>query len=157
MEWTALVATFVGASIAMGSAVLVEIRKDRRETSTEWRLGKRELYGTYLAKLAQVRSDLQLLVLDRSVPAAERTVVSRQTFAGCYELRYQLEVFAPASVVEPAVNYFRAVRKLRDAAAAGMEDGDEECERIFLEVMDTLADVRAAMRLDMGTDKLATT
>lgn len=37
-----------------------------------------------------------------------------------------------------------------------MADGDEECIRIFPEIMDTLADVRTAMRLDMGTDMLAT-
>ncbi|MFF9569940.1 hypothetical protein [Streptomyces sp. NPDC014685] len=156
MEWTTLAATFLGASIAMGSAVLVEVCKDRRETLGEWRRSKRELYGAYLATLAQVRSDLQLVVLDRSLPDTERLLAARQTFARCYELRYQLEVFAPRTVVEPALRYFRSVRKLRDATGTGMADGDEECTRIFPEIMDALTDVRTAMRLDMGTDMLAT-
>ncbi|MFF2410001.1 hypothetical protein [Streptomyces sp. NPDC058092] len=156
MEWTTLGATLLGATIAMGSTVLVEVRKDRRETAGEWRRNKRELYSAYLATLAQVRSDLQVIVLNRSLPDAERIVVARQTFARCYELRYQLEVFAPRAVVEPALTYFRSVRKLRDATGTGMENGDEECERIFPEVMNSLADVRTAMRLDMGTDTLAT-
>ncbi|MFF1650120.1 hypothetical protein [Streptomyces sp. NPDC058240] len=156
MEWTTLAATFLGATIAMGSTVLVEARRDRRETLGEWRRSKRELYGAYLATLAQVRSDLQLIILDRSLPEAERIVVAHQTFARCYELRYQLEVFAPRAVVEPALTYFRSVRKLRDATGTGMENGDEECERVFPAVMDALADVRTAMRLDMGTDTLAT-
>jgi len=156
MEWTTLAATFLGAVIAMGSTVLVELRKDRRETLGEWRRGKRELYSTYLATPAQVRSELQLIALDRTLPASERVVVARQTFARSYELRYQLEIFAPHTVVEPAVAYFRSVRDLRDATGAGMEDGDDECDRLFLHVMGTLAEVRTAMRLDMGTDTLTT-
>ncbi|WP_141726886.1 hypothetical protein [Streptomyces niveus] len=156
MQWTTLVATILGATIAMGSTVLVEVRKDRREASGEWRRNKRELYGAYLATLAQVRSELQLLVLNRSLPDSERIVVARQSFARCYELRYQLEVFAPSQVVEPALVYFRSVRRLRDATGEGLEDGTEECAHIFREVMNALANVRTAMRLDMGTDALAT-
>lgn len=149
-------ATILGATIAMGSTVLVEIRKDRREASGEWRRNKRELYGGYLATLAQVRSELQLVILDRSLSDSERIIVTRQSFARCYELRYQLEVFAPSAVVEPALTYFRSVRRLRDATGEGLEDGTEECAHIFREVMDALANVRTAMRLDMGTDALAT-
>ncbi|OEJ21610.1 hypothetical protein AS594_39470 [Streptomyces agglomeratus] len=80
---------------------------------------------------------------------------ARQAFAKCYELRYQLEVFAPRSVVEPALIYFRSMRQLRDAAIAGLQDGDTEYERIFPEVMAALESTRNAMRQDMGTDKLA--
>jgi hypothetical protein len=40
MEWTTSAATLLGATIAMGSTVLVEVRKDRRETAAEWRRSK---------------------------------------------------------------------------------------------------------------------
>ncbi|MEV0845503.1 hypothetical protein AB0J21_06360 [Streptomyces sp. NPDC049954] len=155
MQWTTLAATSLGALIAMGSSFLVELRKDRRETFAEFRRGRRELYGAYLSKLAKTRGDLALLALNRSLETAERVVRARQAFDGCYELRYQLEVFAPRAVVERALVYFRSVRALRDATAVGMEEGEEEYEQTFREVMRALAELRTVMRQDMGTDTLA--
>jgi hypothetical protein len=155
MQWTTLMAALVGAVIAMTSTVLVEARKDRREAQGEWRRSKRELYGAYLASLAQVRSELKLIVLDRDMPDAERPAAARRAFARCYELRYQLEVLAPRAVVEPALTYFRAVRSLRDATAAGADRHAAGLDNLFDEVFSTLAEVRNAMRKDMGTDALA--
>lgn len=154
MEWTTLIATLLGAVIAMASTLLIEVRKDRREAQGEWRRSKRELYGAYLATLAQVRSELQLLILDRAMPDAERPVAARRAFARCYDVRYQLEVLAPRAVVEPALTYFRAVRRLRDAAGAGLGRQEVEREGSF-NVIGTLEAVRDAMREDMGTDALA--
>ncbi|WP_157857479.1 hypothetical protein [Streptomyces yerevanensis] len=155
MQWTPLVAALVGAVIAMTSTVVAEARKDRRETQGEWRRIKHELYGGYLATLAQVRSELQLIILDRDMPDTERPAAALRTFARCYELRYQLEVLAPSAVVEPALTYFRAVRSLRDAAAAGADSQAEGMEDLFDDVLSTLAEVRNAMRKDMGTDAWA--
>ncbi|WP_147286029.1 hypothetical protein [Streptomyces corynorhini] len=155
MEWTTLLATVLGAAIAMGATLLVEVRKERREAMGEWRRSKRELYGAYLGALSAARGQLQLIMLDRALTGTERAIAARQAFARCYELRYQLEVTAPRTVVEPALSYFRSMRRLRRATEAGARDGDEECESAFLEVMSALAKVRAAMRLDMGTDALA--
>lgn len=154
MEWTTLIATLLGAVIAMTSTLLIEVRKDRREAQGEWRRSKRELYGAYLATLAQVRSELQLLILDRDIPAAERPVAARRAFARCYDVRYQIEVLAPRAVVEPALAYFRAVRRLRDAAGTGLSRQEVERENSF-NVIGTLEAVRDAMREDMGTDALA--
>ncbi|MEU7283386.1 hypothetical protein AB0A69_32110 [Streptomyces sp. NPDC045431] len=156
MDWTPLLATLLGAAIATGSALLVEVRKDRREALAEWRRSKRELYGAYLGVLSQVRSELQLIILDRGMSEADRTIAARQSFARCYELRYQLEVFAPRAVVEPALDYFRSVRRAREATIRGVPDGDEGYEAAFQDVMEALIAIRTAMRLDMGTDRLPT-
>ncbi|MFD0448694.1 hypothetical protein ACFQ10_50235 [Streptomyces indonesiensis] len=154
MEWTTLIATLLGAIIAMASTLLIEVRKDRREAQGEWRRSKRELYAGYLATLAQVRSELQLLILDRDMPDDERPVAARRAFARCYDLRYQVEILAPRSVVDPALTYFRAVRRLRDAAGASLGRQEVEREDPF-NVIGTLEAVREAMRKDMGTDALA--
>lgn len=157
MDWTPLLATLLGAVIATGSALLVEFRKDRREAMSEQTRSKRELYGAYLAALSQARSELQLIFLDQGMTEAERRTAARQSFAKCYETRYQLEVFAPNAVVQPALDYFRGVRRAREAAIRGVALGDPEHDRVFQEAMDALTAVRAAMRLDMGTDKLPPT
>ncbi|MEV4976683.1 hypothetical protein [Streptomyces scopuliridis] len=44
MEWTTLLATVLGAAIAMGATLLVEVRKERREAMGERRRSNRELY-----------------------------------------------------------------------------------------------------------------
>lgn len=154
MDWTPLLATLFGAAIATGSALLVDVRRDRRESLAEWRRGKRDLYGAYLGMLSQVRSELQLIILDHVMSETERKVAARQSFARCYEIRYQLEVFAPRAVVEPALDYFRSVRRAREATIRGVSNGDEGYEAAFQDVMQALTAVRAAMRRDMGTDKL---
>lgn len=149
-----LLATLLGASIATGSALLVEVRRDRREAAAEWRRSKRELYGAYLGVLSQVRSELQLIILDGEMSEDERRIAARQSFARCYEIRYQLEVFAPRAVVEPALVYFRSVRRVREAAVRGVPNGDEGYEAAFRDVIEALTTVRDAMRLDMNTDRL---
>ncbi|MFC7867381.1 hypothetical protein ACFU5B_26660 [Streptomyces murinus] len=155
MQWITLIATLLGALIAMASTVLIEAHKDRREARGEWRRSKRELYGAYLATLAQVRGELQLIILDRDIPDADRTVAARRVFARCYDLRYQLEILAPQAVVEPALAYFRAVRRLRDAVGVGMDKQAVEREHFFEDVMNTLRQARNAIRHDMGTDAMA--
>ncbi|MEW2389777.1 hypothetical protein AB0933_15645 [Streptomyces venezuelae] len=154
MSWTPLLATLLGAVIATGSALLVEFRKDRRETTAEQRRSKRELYGAYLGALAAARSELNLIFLNRGMPEAERRSAARRCFAQCYDTRYQIEIFAPRAVVEPALAYFLSVRRAREAAIRGVAPGDPEHDLIFEEVMDALSAVSAAMRLDMRTDKL---
>ncbi|WP_189957563.1 hypothetical protein [Streptomyces alanosinicus] len=156
MDWTPLLATLLGAVIATVSALLVEARKERREARAQERRSKRELYGAYLGVLAQARNELQLIVLEGTMSEAERTVAARQSFARCYETRYQLEVFAPRVVVEPALDYFRSVRRAREATIRGTRGGADGYELAFHEVMEALTAVRDAMRLDMGTDGLST-
>jgi len=56
MEWTTLLATLLGAAIAMGTSLLVESRRDRRDLAAEWRRTQRDLYADFLTSLAQARS-----------------------------------------------------------------------------------------------------
>jgi hypothetical protein len=115
------------------------------------------LYGAYLGALSQARSELQLIFLNREMTDADRRTAARRSFAKCYETRYQLEVFAPNAVVQPALDYFRGVRRVREAVIRGVALDDAEHDRVFQEAMDALTAVRAAMRLDMGTDRLPST
>ena len=156
MTWTALVATLLGAMIATGSALLVEVRRDRRATAAEWRQSRRELYGAFLGAMTRARSELYTLARDSHVQENERTHLARTTFAECYESRYELEVFAPESVVRPALEYFRAVRRVRDAVAAGASHAAMDANGLPTAVTDTLRLARDAMRKDMKTDAITT-
>ncbi|MDQ0793272.1 hypothetical protein [Streptomyces sp. B1I3] len=155
MGWTTVAGTLVGAVIALGSALLIERRRDRRELARDWRSSRKDLYSTYLSTLARARSELWAVARDVDLPAEERSRAARAAFAGCYDLRYQFEVFAPRSVVEPALLYFRRVRDLRDSVGAGLRHGVPEYDLRAEQIADALHRVRDAMRSDMGTDAMA--
>jgi Sec-independent protein translocase protein TatA len=166
MQWTTLLATLLGAVVAMGTSLLVEARKDHRElllesrkhkrdVTSEWRKTRRDLYAGFLAVLTQARSELRHLSENPEMPEAERTQMVRRAFARCYELRYQLELFAPAEVVNPALAYFRCVRSFRNAVGRGMRHTDQEFERHAEQMKDTLADARNAMRKDLELSETA--
>ncbi|MFJ9173857.1 hypothetical protein [Streptomyces sp. NPDC102360] len=156
MTWTALVATLVGAAIATGSSLLIEGRRDRRSTATEWRQARRILYGAFLGAMTRARSELYMLSRDDQISGIERLRSARESFAQCYETRYELEVFAPQSVVLPALGYFRAVRRVRDAVAAGQPHDAPEMDALRDAVTATLRVTRDAMRKDMRTDAITT-
>jgi hypothetical protein len=68
--------------------------------------------------------------------------------------RIDTHACAVRAVVEPALDYFRSVRRAGEATIRGVSNGDEGYEAAFQDVMEALTAVRAAMRLDMGTDRL---
>lgn len=159
-QWTTLLATLLGAGVAMGTSLLVEARKDRRQllleshkhnhdVTSEWRNTRRDLYAGFLAVLTQARSEARHLSENTELSEDERTQLVRRAFARCYELRYQLELFAPAEVVIPALAYFRCVRGFRNAVGKGMRHTDQEFERHTEQMKNTLADARDAMRKDL--------
>ncbi|ANS65904.1 hypothetical protein SLINC_3680 [Streptomyces lincolnensis] len=159
-QWTTLLATLLGAGVAMGTSLLAEARKDHRQlllesrkherdVTSEWRNTRRDLYAGFLAVLTQARSESRHLSEDTEMSEAERTQLGRRAFVPCYELRYQVELFAPAEVVNPALAYFRCVRGFRDAVGRGMRHTDQEFEHHAEQMKNTLADARDAMRTDL--------
>lgn len=147
-----MVATLVGAAIATATALLTEIRKDRRDAEAGWLRARRDLYAAFLTALSQVRSGL--LALSRTnegMTAEDLDEKARQVFEPCYELRHQLELFARQGVVEPSVIYFRSVRKLRNLVAAGGDPDDAgDWDSCMDEVKRTLRAAREAMRKDLS-------
>ncbi|MGH3722117.1 MAG: hypothetical protein ACRDRI_25405 [Pseudonocardiaceae bacterium] len=83
----------------------------------------------FLTALAQARAELLDLAANTGLSEAERAQAAWRLFARCYEVRHQLELFAPREVVEPALVYFRIVRDLRDAVRSGLRPADPERER----------------------------
>lgn len=119
MQWTTFLATLLGAAIAMGTSLLVQARKDRQDLAAEWRKTRREMYMTFLAVLAQSRSELLALSKKSGMTEDERDELARQVFARSYEARHHLELVAPSEVAGSALAYFRTVRGLRNLVAAG--------------------------------------
>jgi hypothetical protein len=149
MQWTTLLATLVGAAIAMGTALVVQARKDRHDLAAEWRQIRREMYMTFLSVLAKARSELLALSKKSDMTEVEHDETARQVFAPCYEQRHHLEVVAPPDVANAALAYFRTVRGLRNVVAAGGGVTDPEWEANARQIKSTLEAVQEAMRADL--------
>jgi hypothetical protein len=149
VQWTTLLGTLVGAAIAMGTALLVQARRDRHELAAEWRRTRRELYMTFLDSLAQARSELLALSKKTGMTADDLDETARQVFARCYGPRHHLELVAPDEVAEHAVEYFRSVRTLRDLVAAGRTVTDPDWEPVAAQVKRILDTAQEAMRQDL--------
>lgn len=123
VDWTTLVATLLGAAIAMSTSLVVEIRKARHDNESEWRRTRREIYAEYLTALTQARWELSGVAANSRLSDADRRAKANEIFARCYQIRHQLELYAPSTVVTPAVTYFRSLRAFRNAIRDGLRDG----------------------------------
>ncbi|MFD8421651.1 hypothetical protein [Streptomyces sp. NPDC059466] len=152
MTWISLLATLVGAVIAMGSALLVERRKTQRETTAEWHRTRRELYTRFLAAHAQAGSDLRNLAATPTLDADERYRQARAAYTHCYASRHELELLAPQAVVGPAEKCSGAVRGMRDAVSSGLLLESDQFSELTRQYLDLRLQTRDAMRADLGTD-----
>lgn len=150
MTWLPLLATVIGAAIALGSALLVERRRERREDRTERRKSKQDLYGRFLAAHAHTRAQLRILAETSGLSDEERANRARAAYAGCYAPRYELEVLAPQPVLTPALEFDLRAKALRDLVIEGTNI-QAQGENYLREYLHWLKIVRTAMRADLGT------
>ncbi|MES9519835.1 hypothetical protein [Streptomyces capoamus] len=151
MTWLSLLATIVGAIIALGSALIVERRRERREEVRERRRTKQDLYARYLAAHAGARARLRIVAATSGLSDEERANQAREAYASCYATRYELEVLAPQTVVSAAGGFNRRARALRDVIIEGTDVETQGADRMR-EYLNDLRLVRAAMRVDLGSD-----
>jgi hypothetical protein len=157
VDWTTLVATLLGAAIAMSTSLMVEIRKGRHDTESEWRRTRRDIYAEYLTALSQARWELSGVAGNSELSDTERRAMANEIFARCYQIRHQLELYSPKSVLEPALTYFRTLRAFRNAIRDGLRDGapdyDEETEYAahVREAKAKFGRCRDAMRSDLNS------
>ncbi|MFB7044698.1 hypothetical protein ACFCZ5_06330 [Streptomyces microflavus] len=133
MEWISLASTALGAGIGIGSTLLVDRVRWRRERAGHDLDVRRQMYADYTAALSRIRTALNECAQE-DIPAAERPRRVREVFLtpGAYEIRHQLTIVAPPEIVE--------------AARSGLEGRFDAA----------VAELRTVMRLDLGAAKSIT-
>ncbi|MFE2498800.1 hypothetical protein [Streptomyces scopuliridis] len=154
MQWITLASAIVGAVIATLSSAFLDRHRWRREQAQRLTDARRALYGEYLASLSKARNAFRLLARDLSASVSEREVSARNSFAPCYEIRYQVAITASREVVAAAEEAFRRLRDVRDLAAAGTLAGDEAYSGGRGEYEAALTELRLTMRKELGSDSL---
>ena len=153
MDWGPLTSTALGAVIGIATTLAADHMRAVRGRTDADRTGRQQLYGDYLAALARTRNHLRITARP-AIPPEERARSAVEAFreGNAYELRYQIAVVAPQEVVEASTAAFRALRNLSNQ----VEDGAVVTEHGYIEARERwdvlLAELRIAMRRDLGRD-----
>ncbi|MCG6499903.1 hypothetical protein [Kitasatospora sp. A2-31] len=155
MDWGTIVGTITGAVVGVGTTMLTDRARWRREQAVRSNTVKRELYASYLAAAARTWNEIHAAVVTSSEPWPERARAAGAAYreGGVFELRYQISITAPPHIVALSDKTMRGYRTLVDKLNAGQvyNSWDElrsDCQEWF----DTLRDLRHEMRADLALD-----
>ncbi|MFF7200616.1 hypothetical protein [Streptomyces sp. NPDC008141] len=151
MEWISPVSTALGAVIGVGSTLLAERLRWRRDRITQAHATRQQLYADYSAALSRMRTALSEYA-HAVQPVEERARRVRELFLapGAYELRHQLAILAPREVIDASQAAFLVLRETRDCLVAGA-DADSASYRELDEAFDgAIGRLRTVMRRDLG-------
>ncbi|MGW1410908.1 hypothetical protein [Streptomyces sp. NPDC002403] len=146
MEWTTLVSTMLGAVIGVGSTLLADRLRWRRDTGERDREMLRSSYVEFLEALTQAR-DVISQASRASNTVQQEQIQSALLEHGVHVKQYQLELLAPAHVVTKARDAGYKLALYRDAVVDGARRDDPECadaRRVFRAAREELME---AMRL----------
>ncbi|MFE3588348.1 hypothetical protein ACFXOY_12555 [Streptomyces niveus] len=157
MEWISLASTALGAAIGVGSTLLADRVRWRRERAGQDLDVRRQMYADYTAALSRIRTALNECA-QADIPAGERSLTVRELFLapGAYEIRHQLAIVAPPEVVEAARSAFIVLRDTRDLLVNGSSLNDTAYMEMEERFDAAVAELRTVMRLDLGAAKSIT-
>ncbi|GGW35171.1 hypothetical protein CP966_14005 [Streptomyces galilaeus] len=153
MDWLAPVNTLTGAAIGIGSTLLADRIRWRRDREALDRDTRRQAYAAFMAALSDVYTRLHETARETLPPAEARTAANEVfTTSNLYPLRYELALLAPWDVMEPVNQAFWKVRDLRDLVATGSTHTDAPDFRTHVsDYLKATESAQAAMRRDLGT------
>ena len=129
MQWTAIVATALGAVIGIVSTLTADRVRWGRELSERDRDAMRTSYAQYVEALTQAHDDITQASRDPSLTAEERAASVRTVIGGrgVYAKQHQLELTAPTTVVRLALKAAHELAGYRDSVINGFMRADAEC------------------------------
>ncbi|MGW5429484.1 hypothetical protein ACWET9_20080 [Streptomyces sp. NPDC004059] len=122
MEWTTLAGTGLGAVVGVGSTLLADRVRWRRETGERDRRERRELYVTCLTRYRLAYEAMHTAATaHRDGPADRRDAAVREAFrdSGCDEVRENLLICAPEEMADVVEDVYSSLRELLEVFAAG--------------------------------------
>ncbi|MEI5098351.1 hypothetical protein RB200_06390 [Streptomyces sp. PmtG] len=151
MDWGTLMGTGLGATIGVGSTLIADRIRWKRDQDARREDARRQLYGEYLSALTRTRSQLKE-VRSADLALDERARRAGEVFrqGGAYELRYQMAITASAVVVERSDDALRKLRDVRDLIQDGA--AEDTLQEEFGALIGTIKALRDAMRADLGSD-----
>ncbi|MEV6160331.1 hypothetical protein AB0L71_00100 [Streptomyces sp. NPDC052052] len=148
MDWTALIATLVGAVIGVGSTLTTDRVRWRRDTGERDRETLRTVYAQFLEALTGARDAISDASRSGHLPADERVELARAGILanGVHAKQYQLELLATPEVARFATDAAYQLLLYRDAVVAGHLRDDPECTEARRAFREARQKLMAAMR-----------
>jgi hypothetical protein len=118
-----MLSTVLGAIIGLGSAIVGERIRWRREQSDRWLTIRREVYLGYLKALHEANQGMRAVSLGDFPSETTRDHAARAAFrtAGVNQAQENLALIASEPVIKAAVETSTALRRLRDRIRAGQD------------------------------------
>ncbi|MER5890801.1 hypothetical protein ABT160_43870 [Streptomyces sp. NPDC001941] len=148
MEWTALVATVLGAAIGVGSTLAVDRARWERDTGERDREVFRSTAADFLNALTEARDAISDASRAAHLPTAERADLARAGFLdhGVHAQQYQLELIAEPRVARLANEAAQHLLAYRDAVIAGHLREDEQCAQARRAFREARQELMSALR-----------
>jgi hypothetical protein len=153
MDWTVPLGTLVGAFVGVGSTLLVDVVRSRRDRIHQIVTVRRQVYAQYLEALTKTDGELQMLAVSQSTPVDELATRTAWRQYSLLALRYEVELVAPKSVTKTADAAYRTLRNMRDAINRTKlvvgTPGSPEWEAVHLPYINAIDTLRSNMRADI--------
>ncbi|WP_159050371.1 hypothetical protein [Streptomyces cellostaticus] len=157
--------TLIGALVGVGSTLLGESVRSRRDRGHQLHQLRRQLYARYLEALTNTDSELQLLAIRQPTPVDEADLRGVWRSHSLLALNYEITLVAPTPVATTADTAYRALRGMRNVigtaevnvsnpgVSEGNDPGSAEWQGVHRAYVDALAALRSAMRADVGNSQ----
>ena len=153
MDWTPLAGTALGAFVGVGSTLLADRARWRRDLADRTRQERRQIYVTVLTKYRLAYEAMHAAaVTGRDQEQAARETAVREAFrsSGCDEARETALICAPQEMSDLLEAVYATLRDLQDGFAAGDPPLDSpQLQDRRLRHAEAIWAVRAAMRRDL--------
>ncbi|WP_371670153.1 hypothetical protein OG985_22470 [Streptomyces sp. NBC_00289] len=142
-----------GAVVGVGSALIAERLRWRRDQEKEGAQTRRVVYSDFLMALSRGHSDMRTVVLRSDQPTGDRLYGDLHQAldgSGIWRLRQSLSLTASAEIIQLAVRACDALTAMRDRL---VEDPDIRADAYLLcraDLWRENAQLREAMRKDLG-------
>lgn len=160
VDWTTPVSTLIGALVGVGSTLLSETVRSKRDRGQQLHQLRRQLYARYLEALTSTDSELQLLAVRQQTPVDEADLRTAWRSYSLLTLNYEIALVAPTPVAATADTAYRALRAMRNVigttevtVSTPGNSGSAEWRDVHRAYKDALAALRSAMRADVGNSE----
>ncbi|MET8246027.1 hypothetical protein ABZV31_17355 [Streptomyces sp. NPDC005202] len=153
MDWMTLTGTGLGALVGVGSTLLADRVRRRRDLAERTRQERKEIYVTCLSKYRQAYEAMHTAAVahrEREPAALDAAVREAFRASGCDEVRESALICAPERMADVVEAVYTTLRDLLGVFASGNPALDTaEFQEYRLKHAQTVWAARAAMRRDL--------
>lgn len=152
MDWMTLAGTGLGAVVGVGSTLLVDRARWRRDTVDRSREERKALYVACLTALRQAHEAMRAVSAGDQPPGVGRDAGVREAFrtSGVQEARESAVICVSAAMVPTIDAAYYTLRDIRDVLAAGHAIDSPTYDEARSRHGTATRAARAAMRADLG-------